>query len=211
MPNPTTGRLEVSFPGNPQLPFSDLTLTLNGGPRAPLANPLVCGKTLTESLFIALHRRAPQALAPTPFTTTGCPSPIPFALTQSRHAREHRPPAPTAPTRSTSPAPTASSTSRRSPRPSPAGLLGAIPSVTLCGEPQAAAGTCAAASQIGVATVTAGAGTEPYPLSGPVYLTGPYDGAPYGSRSRSRSWRDRSTSAPSRPARRSTSTRTPRG
>ena len=62
----------------------------------------------------------------------------------------------------------------------PAGLLGDIPSVTLCGEPQAAAGTCAAASQIGVASVTAGAGTEPYPLSGPVYLTGPYDGAPYG-------------------------------
>src|SRR5262249_45858547 len=30
VPNPATGRLEVSFLGNPQLPFSDLLLKLNG-------------------------------------------------------------------------------------------------------------------------------------------------------------------------------------
>ena len=69
----------------------------------------------------------------------------------------------------------------------PAGLLGDIPSVTLCGEPQAAAGTCPTASQIGVAKVTAGAGPEPFPLSGNVYLTGPYDGAPNRFRSPGRS------------------------
>ena len=28
--------------------------------------------------------------------------------------------------------------------------------------------------------MSAGAGPEPYELSGPVYLTGPYSGAPYG-------------------------------
>jgi hypothetical protein len=62
----------------------------------------------------------------------------------------------------------------------PPGLLGAIPSVPLCGELQAGAGTCAASSEIGHATVTAGAGPEPYPFTGRVYLTGPYGGAPYG-------------------------------
>ena len=62
----------------------------------------------------------------------------------------------------------------------PLGLLGDIPSVPLCGEPQAAQGACPASSLIGTATVTAGAGSEPYPFSGSVFLTGPYDGAPYG-------------------------------
>ena len=63
----------------------------------------------------------------------------------------------------------------------PAGLLGAIPSVTLCGEAEANAGTCSANSQIGAAAVTAGSGPTPYLFTGgKVYLTGPYDGAPYG-------------------------------
>ena len=40
----------------------------------------------------------------------------------------------------------------------PPGLVGKIPAVPLCEEPQAAAGTCSSASQVGVATVKAGAG-----------------------------------------------------
>ncbi len=62
----------------------------------------------------------------------------------------------------------------------PAGLLGMIPTVALCAEAQANAGTCPAASEIGSASVSAGAGSEPYAFTGKVYLTGPYDGAPYG-------------------------------
>ncbi len=62
----------------------------------------------------------------------------------------------------------------------PSGLVGEIPDVTLCAEPQAAAGTCGAASRIGTATVTAGSGSSPYSFSGPVYMTGPYNGAPFG-------------------------------
>ena len=50
----------------------------------------------------------------------------------------------------------------------------------LCGEAAANAGTCAATSQIGTVTVAAGAGSEPYTFTGRAYLTGPYDGAPYG-------------------------------
>jgi hypothetical protein len=179
VPNPTTGRLEVSFLGNPQLPFSDLTLTLNGGPRAPLANPLVCGKTLTEARFSPYTTGILQALEPTPYTTTGCPSSIPFALAQSATPANTTAGAYSAYTFNLTRADGQQYLSQVSTT-LPAGLLGAIPSVTLCDEPQAAAGLCTAASQIGVASVTAGAGSEPYPLSGPVYLTGPYDGAPYG-------------------------------
>jgi hypothetical protein len=62
----------------------------------------------------------------------------------------------------------------------PPGLLGSISDVALCGEPQADLGTCAAASQIGEMTVSAGPGSHPYYQKGMVYLTGPYKGAPFG-------------------------------
>ncbi|HTD57841.1 MAG TPA: hypothetical protein VK672_03005, partial [Solirubrobacteraceae bacterium] len=62
----------------------------------------------------------------------------------------------------------------------PLGLVGKIPVVPLCPEPQASLGTCAAESRIGTATTTVGAGGAPVQFSGPVYLTGPTGSAPYG-------------------------------
>ena len=51
----------------------------------------------------------------------------------------------------------------------------------MCGEPQAALGTCPAASQIGEVTAGAGPGPEPvFIKGGKVFLTGPYQGAPFG-------------------------------
>ena len=50
----------------------------------------------------------------------------------------------------------------------------------LCGEDQAAAGSCGEDSRIGFSTVASGAGSAPFAISGPVYLTGPYKGAPFG-------------------------------
>ena len=139
VPNPTTGRLEVSFLGNPQLPFSDLTLTLNGGPRAPLANPLVCGSAPTEAMFSPYTTGILQALTPTSYITTGCPSSIPFALTQSATPANTTAGAYSPYTFNLSRADGQQYLSQVSTT-LPAGLLGAIPSVTLCGEPQAAAG-----------------------------------------------------------------------
>jgi hypothetical protein len=52
--------------------------------------------------------------------------------------------------------------------------------VPLCGEDDAAHGTCPAESRVGTSSVKSGAGSEPFALSGPVFLTGPYDGAPFG-------------------------------
>lgn len=62
----------------------------------------------------------------------------------------------------------------------PSGLLAALGSVPLCGEADAAAGTCADATRIGSTSVLAGSGAEPLPLKGSVYVTGPYKGAPFG-------------------------------
>ena len=41
-------------------------------------------------------------------------------------------------------------------------------------------GTCPASSRIGTTRVASGAGSHPFEIEGTVYLTGPYDGAPFG-------------------------------
>ena len=177
------GRLETTFLHNPQLPFSTLTLKLGGGPQAPVANPLGCGTGHTETLFTPWTNLG-SWLSTTPFTTDGvaggpCPSPLPFQLAQSTAG---------APTTGGAEAAYTFNLSRSDGQQYlaglrtvlPPGLVGMIPNVPLCGEPQAASGNCGASSQIGTATVSVGAGGAPIPFSGPVYLTGPYGGAPFG-------------------------------
>jgi hypothetical protein len=52
--------------------------------------------------------------------------------------------------------------------------------VALCGEPQAQQGTCGPESLIGHVTVAVGAGSNPYYVTGKAFLTGSYNGAPFG-------------------------------
>jgi hypothetical protein len=177
-PNAATGRLEVTFADNPQLPFSELRLTLNGGDHAPLANPLTCDAASTDFFFTPYTGGAP-ASGSTPFSPSGCPASPPFVLAQSTATS-----APDAGAYTNYTFNLARGDGNQYPgkisTTLPAGLVGAIPSVTLCEGAQAQAGTCTAASQIGTATASVGAGGDPYSFSGPVFLTGPYAGAPYG-------------------------------
>ncbi len=63
----------------------------------------------------------------------------------------------------------------------PPGISAGLEGVKLCGEPQAAEGKCGAESQIGTLTASAGLGGNPYPVeTGKVYITGPYEGDPFG-------------------------------
>jgi hypothetical protein len=177
-PNLATGRLEATFAGNPPLPFSALAMHFEGGPRAPLANPLTCATGQAQALF-APYTGGAAALSSTPFALTGCPAAPPFALTQSTQDASSDAGAYTSYTLTLARADGQQYLGQVR-TVLPAGLLGAIPSVPLCAEPQASAGTCPAASAIGTVAVTAGAGAEPFPFAGTVFLTGPYDGAPYG-------------------------------
>jgi hypothetical protein len=179
IPNPNTGRLEITFLENPPLPFSELILSLKGGPRAPLANPLACTSGAQVQALFTPYTETPALLSTSPFVTTGCPATLPFSLGQT--------------TQNTSPNAGAYTIYTFNLHRSdgqqhlsqlrtvlPPGLVGAIPSVPLCHEPQAQLGTCAPNSRIGTASVNAGSGSEPYAFSGPVYLTGAYGGSPYG-------------------------------
>jgi hypothetical protein len=182
--NASTGRLTTAVLENPQVPFSDFILSFNAGVHTPLANPLACGSATTNASFTPYSGNPDANLLaafPVDFNGKGgaCPAPLPFALSQS---------AATAPTTGGANTSFTLKLTRSDGQQYlsklstilPAGLVGKIPSVTLCGEPQAAEGKCDSHSQLGTATVSVGAGTSPFALSGPVYLTGPYAGAPYG-------------------------------
>jgi len=186
VPNETTGRLTATFSENPEQPFSNVKLTFTQGALAPLANPLTCGSAMTEASLTPYTGQPPFSPPISPFTVDGngkggaCASPLPFSLSQSA---ENQPPgysgAKTSYTLNLGRADGEQYLSQVK-TVLPPGLVGLIPSVTQCGEPQAAKGECTGASQIGTVSVSAGAGSRPYGFSGSVYLTGPYGGAPFG-------------------------------
>ena len=181
--NTTNGRLTTAVLETPQVPFSDFILTFNG-PHTPLANPLICGLATTNaSLTPYSGTPVAEPFMAFPIDFDGkkgaCSSPLPFALSQSA---------------TTTPASGGANTSlafnlarhegeqylSKLTTTLPPGLVGKIPSVPLCGEPQAARGECTPASQVGTVTVSLGSGATPLGLTGTAHLTGPYGGAPYG-------------------------------
>ncbi len=181
LPNPSTGQVTTVFDQNPQLPFSDLNLSLFGGPLAALANPESCGTFTTTSDIAPYSAPAsgPDATPSSSFNITGCASPTPFAPTFTAETTN-----PTAGAYS----PFTLTLSRQDTDQElssitatlPPGLLAAVGTVPLCPNANANAGTCGPASQVGTATVGSGAGSQPLFVSGPVYLTGPYKGGAYG-------------------------------
>lgn len=186
--NPATGQLTTKFEDNPELPFSELRVHLNGGPRAPLDNPAACGPAITTSDFTPWSAPGitPEGLtvAGTPdatpssfFEVGGCASPpglapgfqagvvnpqagqhSAFTLSFSRRDREQY----------------LSGVHVHT----PPGLLGKLAGIPLCEEPQAAQGACSEASKVGVVRAATGAGSHPFEIEGKAYLSGPYKGAP---------------------------------
>jgi hypothetical protein len=178
-----TGQLTTVFENNPQQPFEKLTLRLDGGPGAPLANPSVCGTATTTSRLTPWSSTpsAPFSAEPSSsFQVEGCPASrfgpsfsagmtgsiqagasSPFSVTFSRGDGEQH----FAGLRVVA----------------PPGLLATLRGVVPCPESQAADGTCGPQSEIGKTTVAAGPGSDPFWVrGGRVYLTGPYKGAPLG-------------------------------
>jgi hypothetical protein len=62
----------------------------------------------------------------------------------------------------------------------PPGLLADVGSVPQCSEAQANAGTCPESTLVGTALTSVGPGPNPLQVAGKAYLTGPYNGGPYG-------------------------------
>jgi hypothetical protein len=179
--NQQTGQITTVFENNPQLPFSEFKLTLQGGERATLANPRTCGQ---------VHTTADLTPWSTPYTPDASPE-SPFVIDENCFGAQFNP--------SFSFGTTSNQAGGYSPFSvsfgrgddegflngiqvrTPPGLLGMLSHVKLCEEPQANAGTCGPESQIGETTVETGPGADPFLVKGgKVYITGPYKGAPYG-------------------------------
>ncbi len=185
-PDPVTGQLVSTFKNTPQLPFEDLTLHFFGGSRAPLGTPAACGNYTTTASIAPWSGNPPARVASPPFQITSgpggspCASPLPFNPTLASGSLNLQAGAFT---------PLTTTLSREDGQQPlqgvrlsfPAGLSGLLSGVKLCGETQADEGTCGPESLIGETTVSVGVGGDPYPVTGGrVYITGPYEGAPFG-------------------------------
>ncbi len=175
-----TGQLTASFEKVPQLPFEDVQLTLDGGVNAPLVNSsTACGTPLWASSRLTPYSgETPAQPSSEPFTLRGCPAPQfhpSFVAGTTDNRAGAFSPLTVALSRSDEDEDLQAVEVRLAP-----GLLGLLSKVDLCQQAQARAGTCPPDSEIGTASVQAGPGAEPLPLEGSVYLTGPYEGAPFG-------------------------------
>ena len=181
IPNPATGRVTTVFSENPEQPFTTAALHFSRGALTPIANPLSCDAAATNGFFVPYTTpEGATKAAVSSFKPTGCPNPLPFALTQSTVNQTTTAGGHTNYTFNLGRADGQQYLSQVKTT-LPPGLVGAIPTVTQCTDAQAASNTCPATSQIGTASATSGSGPTPFTFgNGVVYLTGPYQGAPFG-------------------------------
>ncbi len=179
-PDPVSGQVTGVFRENPQFPFSLLKLHFFGGPRGELATPTGCGTYTTTSDLMpwSAPDSGPDATPSDSFPiNTGCATVFapgftagsanpqaggysPFVLSLSRTDGDQNLSGLTVTL--------------------PPGLLGKIAGIPLCPEANANAGTCPESSRVGSVQAGAGVGPDPFFVGGSAYLTGPYNGGPYG-------------------------------
>jgi hypothetical protein len=177
-PNPTTGQLTTTFENNPEQPFDTFDVDFENGSRAPLATPLECGaKTVTS--VMAPWSGTPAATPSDGFTIAGAGCPAGFQPTFGARTASSAAGA-FSPFTATIARPDRNRILSRVTVSTPPGLGGMISRAQQCSAARAATGACPAASRIGTATTRSGAGSEPFRLAGPVYLTEGYKGAPFG-------------------------------
>ncbi len=183
--DPSTGQLTAIFDENPNLPFSDLKLHFFGGPRAELATPESCGTYTTNvELFpYSFPDSGPPTTPSDSFTVDeACPSgfaPKFTALSTNVEAGAYTPFEASFSRSDADQELTGLSTTL------PPGLLGKITGVPLCTDAEiqaaeAGTGGCPESSRVGTVNTGVGPGPDPLFVSGKAYLTGPYNGGPYG-------------------------------
>ena len=181
-----SGQIAATFKNSPQAPFEDAEVHFFGGDRAPLSTPSHCGSYTTAATFRPWAANG-NANAASHFDITSGPNgspcppdPLPFSPSLTAGTTNNQAGAFT---------PLTTTISRQDGEQDiqvvrlkmPPGFAGMIASVTPCAEAQANAGTCGLESLIGHTIVSVGLGGNPFSVTGgQVFLTGPYDGAPFG-------------------------------
>jgi hypothetical protein len=203
--DPITGRLTTTVTDSPQLPFSELRTHFFGGARAALRTPSVCDTYTTTSELTPWS--APQSGPPARPTSRFRVDQAAAGGEECPTAAEDEPNHPAFTAGSLDPRAGAYSpfvvhgARADGDQPItavnltlPKGLTGKLAGIPYCpesgialarsreheggGAEEAAQPACPAASEVGVARVGAGAGPEPFYVTGLAYLAGPYKGAP---------------------------------
>lgn len=195
--DPVTGRLTTTITEIPQVPFTSFRLDFVGGQRSVLSSPPTCGPNTSGARMTPYSGTAP--VTPTAsFNLTATPGG--GACATSLAARPFAP--------SFAAAPKSSQAGAYSPlhiaigrgngqqelkgatvvlAPGMIAKLAGIPycpasqiaaAANTSGASQAAKSSCPAKSEIGTATVQAGTAATPLSITGKVFLSGPYHGAP---------------------------------
>ena len=189
-PTEGTGQLVSTFENTPQVPFEELKLHFfgseeGGSGRASVSTPPLCGSYATTSSFVPWSGQ-PAATPSANFEITSgpgggpcLPNPQPFAPSFNAGITNHQGGGFTGFTLTIGrpdgdQALTGLSTHL------PQGLAALISSVNPCPIAQADATQCGSDSLVGHSTSVTGLGGEPYSLAGRVYLTGGFNGAPFG-------------------------------
>lgn len=188
--NPVTGQLSALFEGTaqteglPQAPVESFRLHFKSGARAVLATPSACGT------YEAHYEFTPWSGA-SPVTGT---APMTFDEDCASGGFDPRLRAGTTSSLAGAFASLVMDLTRESSEQNiskyavtlPAGVLARLGTVGLCEGPGVQSGNCPADSRIGSVTVAAGPGSNPLWIPQPgkeptaIFLTGPYQGAPYG-------------------------------
>ena len=184
--NQETGQIVTTFENTPQTPFEDFKVHFFGGPTAQLTTPAYCGTYTTTASFTPWSgsKTAPgtvQSSSSFPITSscTSAPNQQPFTPSLQAGSTNNQAGAFT-PFTLTIANPDGDQALRGLTMHLPTGLAAMISSLKPCPEPQAARNECGPESLIGHSTAYAGLGPDPYQFPGTVYLTGPYEGAPFG-------------------------------
>ena len=181
-----TGQLVSTFLNTPQLPFEELNLELFGGADGSLSTPSRCGVYQTTASLTPWSDAPPVNPTSVFEITSGpkgspCPgSSLPFAPSLVAGTTNNQAGA-FSPLTTTISREDGNENIQAVSLHMPAGLSGLLTGVKLCEERQAEEGLCGPESLIGETTVSVGVGDHPYTVTGgKVFITGPYQGAPFG-------------------------------
>jgi hypothetical protein len=195
--DPVTGQLTTTITEVPQVPFTSFKLDFIGGQRSVLSSPPTCGPNTSAARMTPYSGNAPAtptqsfslqatpgggacatSLAARPFAPSfaaapksaqaGAYSPLHIAIGRTNGRQELKGATVTL----------------------PPGMIGKLAGISYCpasqiaaaastsGASQAARSSCPTKSEVGIATVQAGTAATPLSITGKVFLSGPYHGAP---------------------------------
>ena len=178
--SPATGQLTLDLLGAPQLPLSHPSIKLFGGSDASLDNPTSCAPAHASAELEPWSAPfSADVLVSSSYRAGGCPDPAPFAPSLTAGSLNVEAGQFTAFTVAIGRAPREQQVAQLQLR-APTGIAAMLSSVVPCSSAAADTGSCPAASRVGSSDVAVGGGYQPLWLDGDVYLTGAYEGAPFG-------------------------------